>query len=480
MVDNNSNSIFLPTPINFASISAKRIVNNNYRLDASAYDFTALEAIDLIEKNKNGFTYLWSNEGYVKDSFIGPRIKRDYISKSNEAVGFLGSADMLEINPVPVKYLPLRYKDYYSVEENEILLSRSGTIGNTTFVTKTLAKYCVSEDAIRIICKKDAGYIYAFLHSETGKTILKSFTFGAVIDHIEPSHLKKIPVPNAEQKTKDAISNLIISSFTKRDKSNELINKAQNILYSELELPEFESIKPLYYKDNAGFRNFTLHAKDLDGRFDASYHLPEVTTIINLLKQKSERVTKLSDKTIVSNIILPGRFKRIYVDKNNGIPFFGGKQLLQLCPTNLKYLSPKYHSGRIDKELKIKKDMVIVSCSGTIGKVMLAPKHWEGWAINQHCIRIVAASKDYSGYLYAWLASPYAKPLILRNTYGAVIDELDDVQMSNVIVPILRDKNKIKEINDLVLQANDLRNEAYIEEKKALDIMNNEVLFLNN
>ena len=120
--------------------------------------------------------------------------------------------------------------------------------------------------------------------------------------------------------------------------------------------------------------------------------------------------------------------------------------------------------------------MIIVSCSGTIGKVMLAPEHWDGWAINQHCLRIIASSDAYAGYLYAWLDSPYAKPLILRNVYGAVIDELDDVQMSNVIIPILKNKSAMQEINNLVLKANDLRYKAYCDEQEALRIMNNEVL----
>ena len=476
MVAPKKDSIFSPSPIRYASISAKKIIENNYRLDASAYDFEALKAIALVEKNKNGFTYLWSKNGYVENSFYGPRAKREYINKKSDSMGFLGSAEMLELNPKPIKFVPKSAKSDYRVDYSTILISRSGTIGNTTFVSKTLTKFCVSEHAIRVVCNQNAGYVYTFLHSETGKVILKSFTFGAVIDEIEPEHLCKVPIPNASAELKTKINDLIISSFKKRDESNDLIDKAQALLYSELKLPPLEEIKTVYYDQNAGFRNFTIQAKDLDGRFDASYHLPEVTAIIDILNKNTEKVTKLSDKSIVSDIILPSRFKRIYVDKENGIPFFGGKQLLQLCPTNLKYLSPKYHAGRIASELKIQKNMILVSCSGTIGKVMIAPKHWKEWAINQHCLRIIANSDNYAGYLYAWLDSPYATPLILRNTYGAVIDELDDVQMSNVIVPILKDKSVMKEINNLVLKANDLRYEAYLEEQKALEIMYTDVL----
>ncbi len=479
MVNSNQNSIFLPSPIRYASISVKKIFENNYRLDASAYDFDVLNALDLIEKNKNGFipvTDLFSQ------NYVGNRFKRIYTENPLDIPFFLPS-DIENIYPKATKYISNKTEtklDDLKVYKNMILLSCSGTIGKTTIVGKKLDNQIFSHDLIRIKTKdiNDLGYVYTFFISGIGQTLLTSNNYGGVIDHIEPEHLNHIPIPITSTEIKCKINKFIQSSFEKREKSNELIDKAQDILYSELNLPAFEDIKPTYYSQNAGFRNFVVNAKDLDKRLDASYHLPEVTTIINILKSNSEKIIKLSDKSIVSNIILPGRFKRVYVDKENGIPFFGGKQLLQLCPSNLKYLSSKYHSERIKNELTIKENMIVVSCSGTIGKVMIAPKHWDGWAINQHCLRIVASSKDYSGYLYAWLDSPYAKPLILRNVYGAVIDELDDVQMSNVIVPILKDKNKIKEINDLVLQANDLRNEAYIEEQKALDIMNNEVLLV--
>ena len=56
----------------------KKIFENNYRLDASAYDFDVLNALDLIEKNKNGFipvTDLFSQ------NYVGNRFKRIYTEK---------------------------------------------------------------------------------------------------------------------------------------------------------------------------------------------------------------------------------------------------------------------------------------------------------------------------------------------------------------------------------------------------------------
>ena len=101
MVNSNQNSIFLPSPIRYASISVKKIFENNYRLDASAYDFDALNALDLIEKNKNGFipvTDLFSQ------NYVGNRFKRIYTENPLDIPFFLPS-DIENIYPKATKYI---------------------------------------------------------------------------------------------------------------------------------------------------------------------------------------------------------------------------------------------------------------------------------------------------------------------------------------------------------------------------------------
>ena len=123
--------------------------------------------------------------------------------------------------------------------------------------------------------------------------------------------------------------------------------------------------------------------------------------------------------------------------------------------------------------------MVAVTCSGTIGKVNIIPRHWENWALNQHVMRIVPATKDIAGYIYCWLNTDYAYQLIVRNTYGAVVDEIDDRHLSQVEIPLLKNESKQKEINDKVLEANEFRYQAYLKEQEAISIMN-DIISNNN
>ena len=109
--------------------------------------------------------------------------------------------------------------------------------------------------------------------------------------------------------------------------------------------------------------------------------------------------------------------------------------------------------------------------SGTIGKTTIVPKHWEEWIGSDHIIRIIPANNDIAGYLYCWLSTEYAQQLVKRNTFGAVVDEIDTNQLSHVEIPLLKNESKQKEINDKVLKANELRYQAYLKEQEAVGMM---------
>lgn len=467
---------FLPEKPKVTSVSLLDIVNNKYRFEASAFSLDAKIAIEIIKDAKCGYVYLWSKDGFIEQAFYGGRAKRNYVLKNTKgAVGFIGSAEMLEINPKPKNFLTSLNMDIepFRVKKNTILISRSGTIGNVSFVSDTLSKLLVSEHAIRIITKEFAGFVYAYLKTEIGKTIVKSNTFGAVVDQIEPEHLEKVIIPKPTKEVQKKVHDLIIKSYNLRDKSNELMNKAEKILYEELKLPPIEELNPKYFDASKDIRNYQTKLSELSLRFDASYHLPIVKAIENIITKTSKEIKTFADNSICSNIILPGRFKRVYVNKGNGVPFFGGKQLLELNPSNIKYLSITHHEDRISEQLFLKENMIVVTCSGTIGKVNIIPKHWKNWTLNQHVMRIVAKDKNIAGYIYCWLNSDYGYNLITRNIYGSVVDEIDDRHMSKVKIPLLKNRNKQMEINDLVLKANGLRYKAHLKEQEAIDIVDN-------
>lgn len=483
MVDNLAHTITSDTIINkniehdttlfkWCSVSLSEILEKGKRLEARGFDVDAKAAYAAIESSKYEIVNLIGDDGLVEKAHYGGRLKRKYVSKSDpNAIGFIGSSEMLDTNPVPVKFMV--HDDSVQllhVKPGTVLISRSGTIGNLTYVSKTLEKLLVSEHAIRLECKKYPGYVYAYLKSDVGQTLIQSKIYGAVISQIEPEHLATIPIPNASDDLKNRIHTMIAKSYELRDESNDMIKSATELLSKELKLPLFHEIQFKAIGD-AQLLAFDVKLSEIKSRLDASFHVPIVDAIIKHLIKYSDEVVSVGNPAISSKIILPGRFKRIYVAKGNGRVFIGGKQIFENDPSNKKYLSLVHHGARIAEQLELHKNMILITCSGTIGKVALVPRHWENWTANQHIIRIVPKGVEIAGYLSIFLSSDYGMPLITRFIYGSVVDEIDDKHVSQIPIPLLKNKSVQKEINDLAISANEKRYEAYIIEHKALSLM---------
>ena len=118
-------------------------------------------------------------------------------------------------------------------------------------------------------------------------------------------------------------------------------------------------------------------------------------------------------------------------------------------------------------EIGLKKNMVVITCSGTIGRVQIIPAYMEGWTANQHATRIIAAIGMNPGFLYAWLASDLGHRLITRHSYGSVILEADKDMLGSVPFPLAGASTQ-DDIGNLVLTANNLRDEAWRKEQEAI------------
>jgi type I restriction enzyme S subunit len=464
---------FLPEPLKYTSVSLYDIVNNKHRLEASAFKLEAKVAERKIKSSSLGYKYLWGQNGLIKNAFYPGRFKRIYVNK-NEGKPFFLPSQLGEINPKPTKYIsPKTYKtlDDILIEPNTLLLSRSGTIGRCTISSKINIGKIYSDDVIRVSFNSeyDLGYTYAFFNTKEGQLILQTNNYGAVIQHIEPEHLKRVVIPDAPKNVKKQIHNLVIKSYKLRDESNELIDKAEKILYKELKLPDIDDLKPQYFDEKKELRNYTTSLSNLRMRLDGSFHLPIVKSVENVISKNSKELSTIG--RLSNRIILAGVFKRTYVDEKNGVPFLGGRDITQLTPRVEKFLSKEVHKDRIKKELEVFENYVLISDRGTIGKVQIVPKHWNGWAVSQNIIKVVPVSDEIAGYLYCFLNSDYGQVLIKRGTYGSVVDMIDNNNVSQIHIPILKDSEKQKEINDLVLKANRLRYNAHLKEQEAVTRM---------
>lgn len=478
----NKNTIDVETndiPLKWCSVSLSDVIFRGKRLEASVFDVEAKQARQIIKNSKFPSTTIGGENG-LTTSYTCARFKRIWLEHSDFPI--YQPSTIVDIKPKPDGYISNLTKtniENLRVKKGQILMTCSGTIGKVSYVSDTLKNKIFSHDLLRINCKNtvDQGYVYTYLKSKVGNKILLTNSYGAVITHIEPEHLATIPIPDAPKEIKERIHNLIVESFKLRDESNKLIDQATTLLIDELKLPPISEFKQNNIKNSANVNAFSVKLSNLAGRVDASYHLPIVDKIVEHLKKCAKEVTTIGDERISKQIILAGVFKRTYVEEEYGYPFLGGKEITQLSPKTEKYLSKPIHKKRYEKELKVTENTILVTDRGTIGTTTIVPRHWNGYAVSQNVLKLVPANNNIAGYIYIFLNSEWGTELIRRQTYGSVVDMIDNNSLSSVEIPLLKNQDIQNKINDLALQANEKRYKAYLLEQEALKIMDEEVIY---
>lgn len=462
--------------LKWCSVSLTDIIMHGKRMEASVYDIEAKKARQIINACKYPLTTIGGENG-LTTSYTCPRFKRIWVEKSDLPI--YQPATIVDVYPLPDGYISHLTKtniDELRVKRGQVLLTCSGTIGKVSYVSDTLNDKIFSHDLLRIDCLNpiDRGYVYTYLKSKIGRKLLLSNSYGAVITHIESEHLSYVPIPDAPIEIKEKINELIIKSYELRDQSNRLIDEATKLLVNELRLPDENEFRE---KKKNSVSTFSVKLSTMDLRADASYHIPEVDTLVNHMKNYADEITTIGDKRLSKKIVLAGVFKRTYVSGKFGYPFLGGKEITQLDPETDKYLSKCIHKTRYEKELKVTENTILVSDRGTVGNVAIVPKHWDGYAVSQNVLKLVPASDKVAGYLYIYLNSIYGKLLVRRQTYGAVVDMIDNNSLSCVQIPLLKNQRVQKQINELALEANQKRYEAYLYEEEAIKMLYKEIIY---
>ena len=224
----------------WTTVNLQEVFETSYRLEAGVYGIEGRQARQDLEQCKWDIVHL--GDKLIEEAFYLGRFKRIYVEEKN-GVPFILPSQMTEVYPRASKFIsPTTNIDIEStrVKKGQVLLTRSGTIGVVSYVSKTLENQFLSDDVIRIKAIEYPGYIYTYLKSRVGRLLVETNNYGAVIKHIEPEHLNAIPIPNPPPVLKQEIHNLIEESFKLRDESNELMDTAQVLLKEALELPSVE------------------------------------------------------------------------------------------------------------------------------------------------------------------------------------------------------------------------------------------------
>lgn len=198
-------------------------------------------------------------------------------------------------------------------------------------------------------------------------------------------------------------------------------------------------------------------------RLDCSPYMSGAVEARKILENLEIPKQKLSELTEGHNggIYNGPKFRRNYVDSlENGVPFLTSGNMLMEDLSDLPLLKKTDAlSGKLS-HLKISKRTTLISCSGTIGRLIYARPEMDGMWSSQDILKVVPKQSSISsGYLYAYLSSTFGLPQIVSGTYGAIIQHLEPHHISNLAVPRF-DREIENKIHELVEEAADKRAEA--------------------
>jgi len=445
------------------SVVTSAEIKNSIRLDASAYDPRVLNYARQLLKYPSRTTL-----DTLAHIWMPNRFKRFHVDSGEYGVPFLTASEIILANPPEDKFISksVHYKDFPQLipAKNTILITRSGSIGYCALVVDYLAKFAVSEDAIRVEVRSEEhiGYLYAFLTSALGKTLITRDIYGSVIDHIEPFHLQNLQVPLLPRGVIIQISQKVVHAWEKRNRANLILNHAQSSFEEILGLPK---INPKKHYSEQGKNVFRVTNKKLALRLDASsYNPPGILAKDNLLNRSDCK--KLGGVT--TRLFHPFRMNMVFVEKDYGKPFLVGGDIV-----NYRYLGDKYISSATIgyDDYLLEKGWVLLTRSGTSGKLGYVSRANSGGAASEHIIRIVPNEKKIlPGYLYICLQSSYSQHQMENMIYGSIVDAIRESQLSDLLLPI-PDFSIQKIFHDAVEEAFSLRDDANDLEDEAKFIL---------
>jgi len=456
-------------PIEAFAVPSEAVFQSGCRLEGSFYGSDGYRATRALFRSRFELPFI----GDHAEVFNPPIFKRVYVDDETHGVPYLTGSGLLEARPAKEVFLSRTLTDCLeelAIREGMILVSDSGTIGRTVLATPEIDGWASTNNLIRVISKDvtrvSQEYLYAYLITLVGQYMLTRNTYGSVVEHIEPSHVRKTPFPILPTRLRERLTEMIEDVCRLRVEANALLDEAEVEVQRQCKLPHLNS--NLQNSQIAFVRSSCdiLESASILGslRLDASAYDPEASAVRGVIaKGFHEELRRLCKE-----IIYIGKVYRVPVeDKRFGAPLLSGKDLVMIRPAGEKFLSV-LNAKHIER-CRLHHNWVLVSCSGNIGRVAMCYRNFEGYVGSEHMLRVICNENTINPfYVSAFLSSSYGQAQMQAATYGSVIPEFSKDQLGHLLIAIPGDRGKA--IGTIVKSAYDKKADASALEDEAIHI----------
>jgi type I restriction enzyme S subunit len=192
-----------------------------------------------------------------------------------------------------------------------------------------------------------------------------------------------------------------------------------------------------------------------DRRMEAETYLSSGFGIARAIESKPGGWARFGN---LANVWMPGRLKGIQVSREFGTPFLAATQVFDIRPVPRKWLALERTEDASSRF--VTSGMILVTCSGSVGRATLAGTPHERTLISHDLLRVEAVNQRDQGWLYAYLHAPQVRAMAIGAQYGHIIKHLETSHLDALPIPTV-DEEVASTFTQRVSQILDLRNEAY-------------------
>lgn len=407
-----------------------------------------------------------------------PIFKRQFCQKTERAIPYCQSSDVtnaLEGSDVYINKIQAT-KVGSVVEENQILVTGFGTIGNTRLINELSSGISYANNCCRIQANEDKlfGYIYAVMTSKYGRSQLNKNASGSVVRYIEAPGIKKTLIPNLPEAKQQEIHNLIIEASNLRVEANKLLKDAEVKFHSLNEITYPDSWTSM--SENAIQTGFKVNKSDFfKTTIKARNHSLRATKIISYWSSKKGFVlnSMVSEEGLTRG--MGGFFKRI-TDKNiKGMDIISQGDIHDKSPTFKQVIKKDIKESEVAR-----KGMIILPAAGTLGeneifvKPQLIYKNFEGKVLSEVVGKIRPVEIENAAYIYVALKSIGGFRILRAMVYGTNLMYPNWELLKNLNIPC-KNEQVMNIIANLVIDSYDKIALANNAENQAIDLVEKEI-----
>lgn len=382
-----------------------------------------------------------------------------------------------------------------AIQENDVIVSTVGTIGNCAVATKSIlpANSSRSVGIIRLNLNKYSPFVLStFLVSKYGRVQTLRESTGNVQLCLFIHKLKELKIPQFSQDFQLEIQKLVQDSHKALEDSKRLYKEAQELLYKELELDFKNPLKsllksPLQAKKaselaiindiSKKYPHLNISVRPLSkslhksGRLDSEYYQSKYDLMETKIKDYKGGYCKLQN--LVLNYSGGFAFSSDDYLENGDLALIRINNIknANLDMSNAVYL--KKQCEKLSPKDKVKQGDILISMSGSIGLSCLIKENIEAMT-NQRILKI--SIKDFSGdVLVLLLNSIFCKLQFERIGTGGVQTNISSNDILDILIPKINPATqeqialKIQKSFTLRAKSKDLLQNAKIKLENAIE-----------